>query len=47
MVGMFNYCFIRVSDYTLVVVMDFVIGVGRCSVRNVAIGGYYIRAMSL
>ena len=34
-VGMFNYCFIRVSDDMLVFVMVFVSRFGRCSARNV------------
>ena len=37
-VGIFNHCFIRVSDYMLVFVMVFVSKFGRCSVGNVVAG---------
>ena len=36
--GMFNYCFIRVSDYTLVFVMVCVSRFERYSVRNAVAG---------
>ena len=35
---MFNYCFIRVSDYVLVFVIVFASRFGRCSMRNVVAG---------
>ena len=37
-VGMFNYCFIRVSEYILVFVMVFASRFGKCSARNVVAG---------
>ena len=37
-VGMFNHCFIIVSNYMLVFVMVFVRRFGRYSVRNVVAG---------
>ena len=40
--GMFNYCFIRVSDYMLVFVLVFVSRFGIYSVRNVVAGYRWI-----
>ena len=43
-VRMYNYCFIRVSDYMLVFVMVFVSSFGRVvwGMMWPAIGGYYV-----
>ena len=37
-VGMFNYSFIRGSNYMLIFVMAFVNRFGRCNLRNVVVG---------
>ena len=46
-VRMFNYCFIKVSDYMLIFVLVFSIGLGDVALRICwpTAGGYYVETL--